>query len=437
MMVVFNAAFAAQHGKRVLHVLVTQLATEGLSLFRNILIARWLGAESLGGFIIAVAVLRFAEMSTDLGLERFIVQHNRSNARFHDHDVRMMASVHGCAAGRGVLLSVLMIVAAWPLAHWLSEPSLKSMIVWLAFVPLARGFMHYGHRAVQRKLEFGHTMHVEGLAAFVSAIALFVVLLAQAGIEWIAATVALQAFLVLILSHIAASHPYRFAVHGDVFQSILRFGVPLIINGWLLYAVMYGDRLVVAGFTRLEDVALFAVILQCAILPVQMAGRLMLGLGLPYLAKAREVGDLSADVLSRCLFALLFCASLYVAIGIWFGPFLIEAVFALPTVDAGMVVVFLFVAAGIRLLRQAYSTLFQAYGDTLSPVKANLWRLLALPAGIAVMLVQPGLEFLCAIIAVGEFIALIAMLVMAVRHPELPHTHRFSSLRFPVRGGAA
>ncbi|MEM6902985.1 MAG: hypothetical protein AAF556_07085, partial [Pseudomonadota bacterium] len=57
-----------RHGRNAITALTIQISTEGLGLLRNILVARWLGADSLGVLVLAVATLKLVEMATDLAV---------------------------------------------------------------------------------------------------------------------------------------------------------------------------------------------------------------------------------------------------------------------------------------------------------------------------------------------------------------------------------
>ena len=129
-------------GRRI--VLPALVYVQVLALIRNTLLARLLGPEQFGLAVTFLLAQQFIEMSTDTGLNKFVLQ-NRSGNR-----PSVQATVQAIAATRGVVAAVLIIGLAWPIFTLLKLPGDAVPFLILAAASLAMGFLHYDNARQQR-----------------------------------------------------------------------------------------------------------------------------------------------------------------------------------------------------------------------------------------------------------------------------------------------
>jgi len=84
-----------------------QLLLEACVFIRNIIIARLIGAETLGEFIFLVLGIRFFAMSTDLAVDRFILQIEEKSVN------QALAGAHFIIRTRSGLLGIFLLIKVW------------------------------------------------------------------------------------------------------------------------------------------------------------------------------------------------------------------------------------------------------------------------------------------------------------------------------------
>ncbi len=351
------------------------ILAEAAALGRSVALAWLIGPEELGQAMILVLTLRLVEMSSDVGIDRLLVQ-------APDGDTRgLQAGLHGVAILRGVAAALLVAACAPLLALAFRDgPDALSYAV-LAVVPLVRGFTHLDYRRAERRFEYRWMSVVEGGATIAMVLAIVPSVWALGDHRAMVAVLVAHGVTHAILSHLVAGRRYDVSLKRAVLLRCWRFGAPLILNAVLLFLTFYADRAIVARAYDWSSLALYGVVLQCAMLPAQVVGRAASSLVLPRLRAALASNALqsvwSGIWLSHIALAVAvgggFAVVAPVVIGFVYGPELRPDVYLAAAV-AG--------AAAFRILRTPYSQLAIASARTADPARANIFRALALvPAG--------------------------------------------------------
>jgi O-antigen/teichoic acid export membrane protein len=370
------------------------LLSEAGALARSAILARMIGGDELGRAMVLMLVLRLAEMISDVGVERFLMQAPGSMTP------RLLASLHGATVLRGLGMAALLGVLALPMAASLPGGATAATYAALALAPLLRGMLHLGYRVAEREMRLWPMAIVEGgavlamLAALAPAVmvwgdhrAMLIVLLAQAGAQ-------------VALSHLVAGSRYRLVFDRGVLRQVLGFGGPLVLNAGLMFLTFQADRLIVAGWYGWTAVAVYGVALQLATLPAQIAGRAAGSLLAPRLrglsghaltARARQAAleHLGLGLAFAAGFALVAPPAIALVYGAAFRP------------EPGLALA-LGLAAGARILRTPLSQLAVAIGRTGDPARANLWRAGALAPALAAAALGLPLTAIAAAAALGE-----------------------------------
>ena len=383
-----------------------------LSFVRTAVIARMLSLEDFGIAATFMMTMAFAEMLTDFGVEKVMVQAT------HGDDRRFEGTVHLLLVIRGLILAFVLLLLARPISvHLFDVPHAAWAFYVLALIPLIRAFSHVDYLRYQREMRFRPTVVVQVVPELIATI------LAWPFLYWLGTYAAVlwliigQSVVVVIMGHVVAERPYRWAWSREAFRYIVRFGWPLLVSGFLMYGILQGDRVVIGSMLDMTALALFTAALKLTQAPSMFTGRVLTSIALPLLARLqddrpafdRQHGQIS--VVCGLLGGGLVGTLLVVA-----GP-LVVLVYGDRFAEAATIVGWLLAAEGIRMVR--YAPIFAALslGDTQNLLISNIVRGSALIVVIAVVARGGGLVAVAIVACFGEAVALlVSLLLVQVRH---------------------
>lgn len=377
---------------------VTPLANEILALGRNILMARLLGTEEFGQAILIGLALRLAEMGTDVGIEKLMVQ-----ARDGGSSV-LQRHLHGASVLRGLFTMLVLLALALPFEIAFDGGPVASTYLMLALLPFIRGFQHLDYRRLERHGRF-HMMAAVDLGASILTFAMVPVCYWVMGDHRMAvALFAVHQITLVVLSHVLAERRYRVGFSQVALRRVWVFGRPLVLNAVLIWLTFQFDRMIVAKYFSWSDVALYGVAFQLAILPTQVLTRATQSILAPRLRQALARGTMVqafGPALGRYgVTGLAFVAGYGALAGLVIGT-----LYGADYVGAGALYWVMGLAAGLRILRAPVSQFNLAVGRTADLAHANLWRALAVPAAVLSAHLGWGLVALAACAVVGEVLA--------------------------------
>jgi len=409
-------------GRPRLALAATQLLCEGSAFLRNLILARLIGAEQMGLAVALALGIRVLEMAGDFGVDRLLVQVEASSLPALRRAVHLLQLAKGCA------LAVVAVLLAAPLAQAL-EPALDPVLFAVAALSFAvRGAANCDYRERQRRQEFVPALVVEGLSTLVAALAI-------APLAWLARDYSalawaslLQAALFCGLSHRVATRRFTLGIERAALRRCLRYGLPIALNGALMFLAMQGDRVIVALYFPAEALARFAIAAQLTLLPALIGARCVMASALPRIAPLVDdpaaLGRYEAGLLVRAAAAstagvLLFGVAGNAIVGVLYG-----AAYAVSPELFWL----LALAAGLRLVRAVPGTSLLAFERTQLLFVSNLPRLLTLALACVVAAAGADLAAVALIAAAGEAASLVIALlassaaragVQALRSPQL------------------
>jgi O-antigen/teichoic acid export membrane protein len=354
--------------------LATQVLCEGSAFFRNLFLARLVGAEEMGLAVALALAIRIFEMAGEFGLDRLLVQVEETAL------LPMRRMVHLVQAIKGVLLASLAILLSATVCQAL-HPALDPTVFAIAALGIAiRGTSNFSFRERQRHGEYRPALVVEGGSSLIAAIA-------SVPLAWVLRDYTVLAWVLLLhagafwaLSHIVSRSPYRFGFDGPLLYRCFRYGVPIAMNGGLMFFALQGDRLVVALHFSASDLAGFALAAQLTLLPALVGSRYLLASELPRLSRLAlehaEFGSCYLTLLSRV--GLVSLAGT-VVVGVT-GNTLMAWLYGDAYQMAPVVLWLLAAGAGIRLVRAVPSVALMSLEGTHLLFLSNIPRLLTLLA---------------------------------------------------------
>lgn len=355
-----------------------EVLTQVLRFARNIVLARILSPEDFGIAAVCAMAATFLEMTTDLGLQRMVVQ-----AKDGD-DERFIATAHLVLLLRGLLIGIAVFLVARPMALMFNVPQATSAFRMVSLLPVLDGLNHCDMVRFQRVLRFGPSVLCRLLPAAASTAAALPVALWIRN-YWALVILAMGVTcLRLVFSHVFSDRPYRIRWDKRILIRFLDFGWPLLVNGLLMYGILQGDQWIVGKGYGMEMLGVYFIAITLVRTPTLMLAKVNSSVMLPLLSR---VQDDRAQLVKRYSFAsqvMSLMAGVIVIPLIVAGGELITLVYGDEFSAAAGFVGWLAVMQMVRLTRTPQTSLAMALGDTKNPMMANVFRSLALvPALLA------------------------------------------------------
>ena len=208
------------------------------TLLKIVLLARVLSPADLGAFGLTTILLMLSEVFTETGINSFLI---RSSKKIETYiDTAWVTSI-----ARGILISLVMLVLAWPLSQFYQDQSLFPLILIASGVPFLRGFinpslirwnkeLHFKHEAILRAILMTIEYGVGIVLAYVmkSSYGLMIGILVSVLAE-------------VVLTHVLISPRPSFQWKKSVFREIFGFGIWHNFNTVLHFLGQTVDDLIV------------------------------------------------------------------------------------------------------------------------------------------------------------------------------------------------
>lgn len=344
-----------------------------LSFARNALIGH---ALSKGDFGIAAAitlVLQMVETLTDLGADRLIMQ-----AKDGDQP-RFVAGAHTLLAIRGLAIGVVIYAFGPTLAIAFNAAHAAAAFQAAALVPIIKGFLHLDYRVAQRRFDNRPQLLVD-VAPQAAALLLTWPLLSIAcdfyTVIWLSIT---QAVTAVALSHALAIRPYRFAADLAILKRQLEFGWPILASALPLVAVYQGDRLIIAHFSGVEELANYTAAFMITMVPALIASKVGHALMLPLFANTLRQGRSLRTNFKAAAEATVTLAAVYLAGFVVCGGVILPLVFGANYQNLSAVLSWLAAMWALRMIQSAPGMALMAHGLTKPFFVAGVLRALAVP----------------------------------------------------------
>jgi len=391
------------------------------TFLRSVLFARFVSPENFGVAIVLTMTYYFSEMSSGLGLETRLIQAADGN------DQGFQKSAQFLQACRGLFNASLVYLFAGPLSVLFDVPQAQWALSCLALVQLIKGLVHFDQYRYQREMRFGPAVGVDVAASSLSLLAtVFLVwwLRDYSAMVWI---LFVQVTVTVLGSHLVAERRYGWVCSLSHSKRIFSFGWPLMVNGLLMYGIFQGDQLIIGSGQRLfshsaftlADLAVYSVAFSITMAPTAVIANISTSMLLPLLSRVREHRDLFVhryDIYTKCL---VLTAALISIIFILAGGWLVTLVYGAKYQVAGGFIGWLAAMQSLRIIRVAPTLASIAQGNTVATMLANVVRMSCLSGALVAAAFQLGLAWIAAAGLVGEFLAIVFLSVMLLRHYSL------------------
>ncbi|MBL8554510.1 MAG: oligosaccharide flippase family protein [Phenylobacterium sp.] len=385
------------------------MVAQGVALLRFIILARLLGAEELGLAAMLILTSQFFQAISDTGSDRFLVQDDGGDSPSMQGFVQFVLSL------RGLLIGLALVLFSGLAAQLYREPQLAGSLMALGLAPLIGGFIHLDFRRVQRDGDF----RPESIGIIVSEVLSLVANVAAAYVTRDHTSVVyglvVRSLLLVIISHITATRPYRWAWNREEGLRFSRFAAPLFLNGLLLFIGSQGDRLLVGTSLGATALGHYSAILLLIYYPTGVLIRFLAVTALPQLAAARgEPARFQREASrfgGRTTLMALGVAAGFALVAPIFTPIFYGKSFAQP------LVIFALIGAlqSARFLRVWPTTIANGIGRSMVILLNNVGRMVAVPIALLANAEFHTLEAIVIGFIGGEIVAMLVALWLLQR----------------------
>jgi O-antigen/teichoic acid export membrane protein len=228
------------------------LFSQASTLLRYVVLARLLGPEQLGIATTLMVTGAFFDLISDTGSDRFLVQDREGGT------IAVQRLVHLVFVVRGALIAAALVLLAKPIAGFYKTPAVASGLIILALSPLILGFLHLDVRRTQRDHDFRSQAIGTLVADCVSLVATVILALVTRDYTAVVYGMITRAAVVVLMSHLTARRPYSLGWDPGHGSRLSHFAAPLMLNGFLLFVITQGDRVIVGHEWGLRVLGLYS-----------------------------------------------------------------------------------------------------------------------------------------------------------------------------------
>jgi O-antigen/teichoic acid export membrane protein len=411
--------------------LAASAIAQGCALARYTFLARLLGPEQLGLAATLILAAQFFDSITDSGADRFLIQDQ------HGDEGSAQRLVQLVFVGRGLFSAACLVILAAPLAAFYRTPALTMGFVVLALSPLIAGFVHLDMRRVQRH----HDFRAEGVATLAGESFSLIGTVAAAWLthSFTAVIYGLiaRSTVIVLVSHLLAKRPYGLGFARSFAPRLARYGIPLMLNGLLLFASSQGDRVLVAKRLGLTELGHYSAAILLIYYPAGILQRYVAAMHLPRIAAGRDdpaVRGRAADLLGGQTLLLAVAMAIGFAI---VAPTMVVVLDSAKFATPALVMALIGILQTSRFLRLWPNTVAMGIGRSGVVLANNIARLVAIPAALLAVALGGGLAGVASGFILGELVALATALVMLNRDTGLPLLAQFDRFAiFALTSGA-
>lgn len=380
----------------------SQIIIAVATFVRNILVARLVSVEDYGIATTFAITLAMIEMASNLAFEKILVQDEKGG------EDDMLASAHFLHFVKS-LATGLVLFSVGPLMASLFD--LKE-VVWafqlLALIPIIRGLSHFDTVTYQREMNFLPTAIIDALPQVLTVICAYPIGIWLEDYRVMLVLVLLQPLTYTVLTHIYAKRQYRWLVKKSLIKKKLNFAWPLLINGFLMFAVFNGDKAIIGHSYSMEVLGWYSVAFGLTMIPTLLFAKVCNTLLLPILAVSLR--DDKTRFAKSCVQAVTFCcgvASFTLIFFIIAGSAVVFLCYGERYMEGAGVIVLLALMQSLRMIRIAPTIIAISYSHTKNAMYANIARVSVISVAVFFALNGFSIEFIVCCGVVGEIFALI------------------------------
>ncbi len=407
-------SFGAKIAKGGLQVALGTIGQQVLQFIRSAVIARMLPTEQFGIALTFLTVLAALEAFTELGLELFII-------RAKDvEDETLQQTAHTFSIIRGIIASIAMFLLAYPIALLFDVPQAAWAYRWLALAPLVRTLLHLDYLRFQRYYRYWPSTVITFISFLIGTV------VSIAGAYWLKDSIAIvigaisQVVALVIGSHLVAERRYALAYVKQHAQSIYQFGMPMLFNASVLFALYQGDRVAIASLIGVRELVTYGTVAILTSAVSALVMRVTGALYLPLLAEFSPDTPIYRERYAACGVVAALSAILTTVPFAFIGVELTHLAFGSKADPTELLVIFLACQGGLKVVRNWTQQAFIATAQLFALVLSNLASATGLVLAFFAVKFGFGLEGVALSVVLSEVLAAVVSIVAIGKYPGLP-----------------
>jgi O-antigen/teichoic acid export membrane protein len=397
-----------------------QAVAQFSSFVKSVILARLLSPADFGIASIFALALSLLEMTSNLSLNTFIVQSK------HGDDEAFQRTAHFLQVYRGAVAAILLFLLGGQIAllFGISEASWAFRLI--ALVPLIRAFNHLDLDRLQRGLRYGPSVTASVVSSISGTIAAAVLGFWLRNYSAMLGVILVQAAVFACASQLLAERPFRCLWKREYARQMLRFGWPLLINGFLMYCIFEGDRIAIgtanrifhSTFYTLTDLGIYSVAFSLTMVTAMPIGTISTSLFLPLLSGAQDSPVKFERLFRLCMVSLCSFAAANAIVFIIGGGWIIQRIYGLKYSNAVEFIGWLSAMWAVRVIRAAPTMAAIARGDTKNGMISNIVRNLSFISTLLAISIGGKLVW----IAINGFLGEVAALITCLWYLNKKHS---------------
>jgi O-antigen/teichoic acid export membrane protein len=163
---------------------------------------------------------------------------------------------------------------------------------------------------------------------------------------------------------------------------MLRFGWPLLLNGFLMFGVFQGDQFLVGHYYSMAELGTYAAAATLAMAPSFIFGRILSSLMLPIMSQVQNNPEQFRKRYQTCIQTVTAFSVWYAVATIFAAEFWMRLAYGSKYVGAGIILAWLSASNSFRILRLAPAVAAMAKADSQNQMKSNILRVLGVVPGL-------------------------------------------------------
>ncbi|MGH1439860.1 MAG: oligosaccharide flippase family protein [Cellvibrionaceae bacterium] len=360
----------------------TEGYTQGIRLAGNLIMTRLLYPEAFGIMLIVNLVMIALEQFSDAGVKPAVYLHSQGREEKYLNTAWVIMSC------RGLLLTLIALVSAWPLSIIYGTPELFGVLIIASFSALITGFESPQQIINERDVKRFKIMLLDIIPPTIAIVTGIILLLFYPSLWVLAAISVIAATVKTALSFLLfPSINLRFKVDKDIFWEIMHFGKWILVATAVTYLAAEGDKFIVSGFLTIEQLGIFSIAITLAKLVEVISGKLSFLLLMPvYIEIDKQDDKLAArrkvKKIKLGFFALM--APLVIILSL-FGSFIVELLYDERYQEAGWMLQVMALGGLFSMVSNGFNAFILSKADSYAYSKLNLYRLI-----VSVMILSAG-----------------------------------------------
>ncbi|MEQ9453919.1 MAG: oligosaccharide flippase family protein [Phycisphaeraceae bacterium] len=346
-----------------------------LRLGSNLALAWMLFPEAFGLAQLISVVITGLQMFSDVGIGPAITQNRRGD------DPIFLNTAWTIQIIRGVILSLISMVLAWPMAIFFNEPMLAQLIPVAGLTAMAAGFQSTAVHRATRHLQIGRLTAFQLVGQLAGAIAMVTWALVDRSVWALVAGPLIGVSISSALSFIMLKgHPHRLVINREALSELTKFGKWIFASTLVTFFGLTADRIVLGKLVDPGTLGVYGIALGLVMMCIQLVTRIDRGVFFPAFAKAQGDHQRLANMVNQVRLPLLFGSGLITFLAIVLAKPVITLLYDDRYLEAGAMAQILALLIFIQVSESNLGSLLLSLGRSRALFAGNLIKILTFAA---------------------------------------------------------